>query len=84
MEINIVTTIVIKKDGDFFVLFFPQTHSLYQGVCMDRDNVKIENIFKTEDNEERKEAVLASLISLVEKDLEKGVRTQAIAHLHKK
>lgn len=51
---------------------------------MDRDNVKIENIFKTEDNEARKEAVLASLISLVEKDLEKGVRTQAIAHLHKK
>ena len=36
---------------------------------MDRDNVKIENIFKTEDNEERKEAVLAGLISLVEKDL---------------
>ena len=51
---------------------------------MDRDNVKIENIFKTEDNEERKEAVLAGLISLVEKDLEKDVRTQAIAHLHKK
>ena len=51
---------------------------------MDRDNVKIENIFKTEDNEARKEAVLAGLISLVEKDLEKGVRTQAIAHLHKK
>ena len=64
--------------------FFPQTHSLYQGVCMDRDNVKTENIFKTEDNEERKEAVLASLISLVEKDLESSVRTQAIAHLHKK
>ena len=77
-------TIVIKKDGDFFVLFFPQTHSLYQGVCMDRDKVKTENIFKTEDNEERKEAVLAGLISLVEKDLEKGVQTQAIAHLHKK
>ena len=34
---------------------------------MDRDNVKIENIFKTEDNEARKEAVLASLILLVEK-----------------
>ena len=48
---------------------------------MDRDNVKIENIFKTENNEERKEAVLASLISLVEKDLEKGVRREAIAHL---
>ena len=51
---------------------------------MDRDKVKTENIFKTEDNEERKEAVLAGLISLVEKDLEKSVRTQAIAHLHKK
>lgn len=48
---------------------------------MDRDNVKIENIFKTEDNEERKEAVLASLISLVEKELESSVRTEAIAHL---
>ena len=51
---------------------------------MDRNKVKIENIFKTEDNEERKEAVLASLISLVEKDLESSVRIQAIAHLHKK
>ena len=51
---------------------------------MDRDNVIIENIFKTEDNEARKEAVLASLILLVEKDLESSVRTQAIAHLHKK
>ena len=36
---------------------------------MDRDKVKTENIFKTEDIEERKEAVLAGLISLVEKDL---------------
>ena len=51
---------------------------------MDRNKVKTENIFKTEDNEARKEAVLARLISLVEKDLEKGVRIQAIAHLHKK
>ena len=51
---------------------------------MDRNKVKIENIFKTEDIEERKEAVFAGLISLVAKDLEKGVRTQAIAHLHKK
>ena len=67
-----------------FVLFLMEKHNLNQGVCMDRDNVKIENIFKTEDNEARKEAVLASLISLVEKDLEKGVRIQAIAHLHKK
>lgn len=51
---------------------------------MDRDNVKIENIFKTEDTEARKEAILANLISLVEKDLESSVQTQAIAHLHKK
>ena len=48
---------------------------------MDRDNAKIENIFKTEDNEARKEAVLASLISIVEKDLESSVQTEVIAHL---
>ena len=61
-----------------------EKHTLYQEVCMSKGNVKTENVFKYQDERQRKEAVLYKLKELIEKELESSVQIDAIAHLQKK
>lgn len=51
---------------------------------MGRKNTKIESIFKTEDEKERKKAILDGLLALIEKEIVSSVQTQALAHLQKR
>lgn len=48
---------------------------------MEERNVKVENFYKYFDMEIRKSMILSAFMKLIEADLEKGVRTEAIAHL---
>lgn len=51
---------------------------------MSEGNVKTENVFKYQDERQRKEAVIYKLKELIEKELESSVQIDAIAHLQKK